>query len=222
MLVEVVQGEGGVRPCSAGYLAGLQQICHEQGALLIVDEVQTGMGRTGKFFAYQHYGIEPDIMTLAKMLGGGVAIGAMIAKKEIAARLTPGTHASTFGGNPLAARAAVAAIEAIEEDGLLENAARMGERMMAKLRDLAKRHPGIKEVRGKGLMIGIEIVKDPETKEKGIEERNKIIQACFEKGLLILGCGENVFRLIPPLIITQREADIALTILEEVLKEMKS
>jgi 4-aminobutyrate aminotransferase len=177
------------------------------------------MGRTGKMMAIEHWGVIPDIFALAKGIASGMPLGAMVAQSEVMDWLR-GSHASTFGGNPISCQAALTTIELLEE-GLIQNAAIQGEYLLKHLRGFLNQFQLIGDVRGKGLMIGIEIVKDKKTKEKAIEKRNAIIQGCFEKGLLILGCGENVVRLSPPLIITQREADIALTILEEVLKKMQ-
>jgi 4-aminobutyrate aminotransferase len=164
--------------------------------------------------------VVPDIIALAKGIASGMPLGATVSQSEVM-DWVPGSHASTFGGNPISCRAALATIELLE-GGLIANAARLGDYILNQLRDFEKRFELIGDVRGKGLMIGIELVKDRVTKVRAIEERSQVIQACFKKGLLILGCGENVIRLIPPLIITQREADLALTILEEVLTEMKA
>jgi 4-aminobutyrate aminotransferase len=194
-------------------------LAKEFGILFVDDEVQSGMGRTGKMMAIEHWGVIPDIVALAKGIASGMPLGATVSQSEVM-DWVPGSHASTFGGNPISCRAALTTIELLEE-GLIENASRVGEYFLEKLRGLQKRFHLIGDVRGKGLMIGIELVKDPKTKEKAIEERSRIIQACFKKGLLILGCGENVVRFIPPLIITQKEADTALTIFEEVLKKVE-
>jgi 4-aminobutyrate aminotransferase len=164
--------------------------------------------------------VVPDIIALAKGIASGMPLGATVSQSEVM-DWVPGSHASTFGGNPISCRAALATIELLE-GGLIENAARLGDYILNQLKDFQKRFHLIGDVRGKGLMIGIELVRDPATKEKAIEERNQVIQAAFKKGLLILGCGENVVRFIPPLIITQGEADLALTILEDVLEEMKA
>jgi 4-aminobutyrate aminotransferase len=194
-------------------------LAKEFGILFVTDEVQSGMGRTGKMMAIEHWGIIPDITALAKGIASGMPLGATVSQTEVM-DWVPGSHASTFGGNPVSCQAALATIELLEE-GLIQNAAWMGEYLLGKLKEFQKRFRLIGDVRGKGLMIGIELVRDPETKEKAIEERNRVVHACFKKGLLILGCGENVIRLSPPLIITEREADTALTILEEVLKKME-
>ena len=219
IFVEPIQGEGGYIVPPPEFHPKLYALAREFGILFVVDEVQSGMGRTGKMMAIEHWGLVPDIIALAKGIASGLPLGAMVSQSEVM-NWIPGSHASTFGGNPVSCQAALTTIELLQE-GLVENAARIGEYLLGRLKDLQKRFRLIGDVRGKGLMIGIEIVKDPETKEKAIEERSKIIQACFEKGLLILGCGENVIRLIPPLIIKQREVDTALTILEEVFKKVE-
>jgi len=219
IFVEPIQGEGGYVIPPPEFHQKLYQLAKEFGILFVDDEVQSGMGRTGKMMAIEHWGVIPDIVALAKGIASGMPLGATVSQSEVM-DWVPGSHASTFGGNPISCRAALTTIELLEE-GLIENAACMGEYLLERLKELQKRFPLIGDVRGKGLMIGIELVRDPETKEKAIEERSWVIQACFEKGLLILGCAENVVRFIPPLIITQKEADTALTIFEEVLKKVK-
>jgi acetylornithine/N-succinyldiaminopimelate aminotransferase len=209
VMVEPIQGEGGINVATKEYLQAIRQLCDEKGAVMILDEVQTGMGRTGKWFAYQHFDVEPDIMTLAKALGGGVAIGAMMAKEEIAASLVPGKHASTFGGNCLACAAAIAVIEAIEEDNLLENAASVGQYAKEKLNELKQKHFIIDHVRGIGLMIGVQL------KSPGKE----IVEKCLEKGLRINCTNESVLRFMPPMIVTKKEIDQAVDILDGVLSE---
>jgi 4-aminobutyrate aminotransferase len=176
------------------------------------------MGRTGKMMAIEHWGVIPDIVALAKGIASGMPLGATVAQSEVM-DWVPGSHASTFGGNPVSCQAALVTIDLLE-GGLIENASRLGDYLLAKLKEFQERFHLIGDVRGKGLMIGIEIVKDPVTKEKAVEEKNRILQACFEKGLLILGCGENVVRFMPPLIITRKEIDTGLAILEEVLKKV--
>lgn len=207
ILVEPIQGESGVHVATEEFLQGLRHLCHEEGLLLIVDEVQTGMGRTGKWFAYQHYGIEPDAMTLAKSLGGGVPIGAFLAKKETIA-LTPSSHASTFGGNFLACAAGCAVIDAMEEEGLVENAARMGEAFQEGLRELQRKHGCIREVRGKGLMVAAEL-----NNGKAVEVQNR----CREAGLILNAIGENILRFLPPLVVREEHLQEALSILDSVL-----
>jgi len=219
IFVEPIQGEGGYVVPPPEFHKKLYELAKEFGILFVADEVQSGMGRTGKMMAIEHWGVTPDIFALAKGIASGMPLGAMVSQSEVMDWVR-GSHASTFGGNPISCQAALTTIELLQE-GLIENAGRMGEYLLSKLKGLQKRFRLIGDVRGKGLMIGIEIVRDPETKEKAIEERNRIIETCFEKGLLLLGCGENVIRLSPPLIITQREADLALAILEEVLKKVE-
>jgi len=209
IMVEPIQGEGGINIATKEYLQAIRRLCDVSGAVVIFDEVQTGIGRTGKWFAYQHFDVEPDIMTMAKALGGGVAIGAMMAKEKIAASLVPGKHASTFGGNCLACAAAIAVIEAIEEDNLLENAASLGQYTKEKLGKLKQKHPIIDHVRGIGLMIGVQLT------SSGAE----IVDKCLEKGLRINCTNESVLRFMPPMIVTKGEIDQAIDILDSVLTE---
>jgi len=207
IMLELVQGEGGINVASKDFVLALRKLCAEKKLLLIVDEVQTGMGRTGKLFAYQHYGMTPDIMTLAKSLGGGLPIGAMVVKKEIADTLGPGMHASTFGGGPVIARAALAVFKAIQKEKMLKNANLMGEYLFTQLNALKEKHTIIKEIRGLGLMVGVEL---------NIAGKN-IIEKCIEKGLLINCTHENVLRLMPALNVTKKDIDKAATILGTVL-----
>ncbi|MEN8265095.1 MAG: acetylornithine transaminase [Nitrospirota bacterium] len=208
VLLEPIQGEGGVRIPSKDYLKQVRQICDENKILLILDEVQTGMVRTGEVFAYEHFGIKPDIMTLAKGLGGGVAIGAVLAKESVAASFTHGSHASTFGGNPLACSAALATIDTLLEDGfLMDNCRRNGKYFMNKLEKLKNDfHSDIIEVRGMGLLIGLEL-----TKTGG-----PIVESCAKRGILINSISGNVLRFAPPLIVTEKEIDILVDVLENV------
>ncbi len=207
IMVEPIQGEGGVNVPGDDYLPRLRELCDAHGILLIFDEVQTGCGRTGEWFGYQNWGVAPDIMTLAKALGGGLAIGAMAAKPEIAASLVPGTHASTFGGNPIACAGGIATFEAIEDEGLLENARRIGERIKARAATWQRELSLIHEVRGMGCMIGIELAKP------GAD----IVKACVEKGLLINCTHGTVLRMLPSMAATEAEIDQGLNILESVL-----
>ena len=209
VMVEPIQGEGGINIAIAEFLRAIRRLCDENGAVMILDEVQTGIGRTGKWFAYQHFDVEPDIITMAKALGGGVAIGAMMAKEEIAASLTPGTHASTFGGNCLACAAGIAVIEAIEEDNLLQNAAELGQYAKDKLLELKQKHFIIDSVRGIGLMIGVQLTKPGK----------EIVDKCLEKGLRINCTNETVLRFMPPMIVTKDQIDQAVDILDAVLAE---
>ncbi len=219
IFVEPIQGEGGYIVPPPEFHQKLYELAREFGILFVVDEVQTGMGRTGKMMAIEHWNVVPDIIALAKGIASGMPLGATVSQAEVM-DWVPGSHASTFGGNPISCQAALTTIALLEE-GLIENAALLGAYLLGQLKELQKRFDLIGDVRGKGLMIGVELVKDRETRKKAIEERNQVIQSCFEKGLLILGCGENTIRLVPPLIITQKEADTALTILEEVLRKVE-
>ncbi len=209
VMVEPIQGEGGINIAAAEYLQAIRRLCDENGAVMILDEVQTGMGRTGKWFGYQHFDVVPDIMTMAKALGGGVAIGAMMANEEVAAALVPGKHASTFGGNALACAAAIAVIEAIEEDKLLENAASLGQYTKEKLQQLKQKHLIIDHVRGVGLMIGVQLT------SCGAE----IVDKCLENGLRINCTNDSVLRVMPPMIVTKKQIDQAIDILDSVLTE---
>ena len=210
VMVEPIQGEGGVNCPSPEYLKALRTICDAHGLLLIFDEVQVGLGRTGTLFAYQHYGVEPDIMTLAKALAGGMPIGAMLAKKECASSFSQGTHASTFGGNPLSAAAAVATLEVLLKDNILENCQKMGEYFLAQLCSLKERYPAITKVKGKGLIVGIEIA------FPGAD----IATECVKRGILINCTMGNILRFIPPLIITRKEIDTLIHTLDELLNRI--
>ena len=206
VMVEPIQGEGGVNCPSEGYLKALREICDENNLLLIFDEVQVGMGRTGKLFAYEHEGVEPDILTLAKSLAGGVPIGALLIKKGIADSFKPGDHASTFGGNPLATAAGVAALTAILEEGMLENCRKMGNYFLSELDKMKNQFPFIKEVRGKGLILGMELKIDG----------SSIVKEMLKKRILINCTMGNVLRFLPPLIVTQEEVDQVVKALGEV------
>jgi acetylornithine/succinyldiaminopimelate/putrescine aminotransferase len=194
------------------YLAEVRKLCDRHGILLILDEVQTGIGRTGKLFAYEHYGITPDIMTLAKGLGGGVPIGAMLSTDKVAAAFEPGTHGSTFGGNPLACSAAVTTLEVlIEDDFILDQCRRMGNYFKKKLEELQKEFPSIvAEVRGMGLLVGIELTRDGAP----------LVNACMERGFLINCTAGNILRFMPPLIITEKEIDLLIEILEQIFDSL--
>jgi len=213
VMIEPVQGEGGVNIPDRDYLKRLREICDANGILLVLDEVQTGIGRTGKLFAYQHSGIEPDIMTLAKALGGGLPIGAMLAKDHIAAAFTPGTHASTFGGTPLVCSAAIEVIKLITEDDLiLDNCRRMGDYLVAELNDLKLKYPHlIKDVRGKGLLTGMELNISGDT----------IVSECIKRGVIINCTMERVLRFLPPLDVSQEDIDKLAETLREVFNSIR-
>ena len=212
VMLEPIQGEGGVNCPSEGYLKGLREICDEKGVLLIFDEVQVGMGRTGKLFAYEHEGVAPDMLTLAKSLAGGVPIGALLIKKGVAESFEPGDHASTFGGNPLATAAGMAALTAILEEGMLENCQKVGAYFLSRLEEIKKKYPFIQEVRGKGLILGMELKMDG----------SSIVKEMMQKGFLINCTMGNVLRFLPPLIVTKEEVDQMVKALEEVLENYKS
>ena len=209
VMLEPVQGEGGIIPSCPEYLKEVRKICDEKGILLLFDEVQCGMGRTGKFFAFQSYGVEPDAVSMAKALGNGFPIGAFIVKRKWADTLVAGTHASTFGGTPLACAAASAVIDVIDSENLLENCARMGEYLMAGLEKLAAKYDFIVKVRGRGLMLGVVC-------DRPAGELLPLLQA---NGMIALTAGENVLRLMPPLNITKEEADEALRIMDKTFSE---
>jgi predicted acetylornithine/succinylornithine family transaminase len=208
VMVEPIQGEGGVNCPSEGYLKALREICNEKKILLVFDEVQVGMGRTGKLFAYEHEAMEPDMLTLAKSLAGGVPIGALLIKKEIAGSFEPGDHASTFGGNPLATAAGVAALTAILDEGMLENCHQVGDYFLARIEEIKKNFPFVREVRGKGLILGIELK----------IEGGSIVKEMMKRGFLINCTMGNVLRFLPPLIVTREEVDQMIEALEEVFK----
>ena len=216
IVVEPVQGEGGYLIPPANFLGELKLLAEKHGILLVLDEVQSGMGRTGKMWAAEHFGVTPDIFTAAKGIASGLPLSATIARAEIM-NWPPGAHASTFGGNPVAVAASLATIQLLERE-LLANAARMGAHIMDRMRDWPRRFPHVGEVRGLGLMIGIEIVHDQRSKERAPELRDRVTTMAFERGLLVLGAGRNSIRLSPPLIITRDQADFAVDTLEECLK----
>ncbi len=213
IMLEPVQGESGVFPMTEQYMQGVRDLCDKHGLLLIFDEVQTGIGRTGKLFGYQHYGIEPDIFTLAKALGGGVPIGAVCAKQHVAQAFDPGDHGSTFGGNPLACTAGLAVMETVLGDGLAERAAETGGYFSTKLRSLADKYTFITQIRSKGLMVGIQL---------SIDKAKEIKEACFARGYLLANVGNNILRILPPLIITAEDIDGFVAALDEVLDGFKA
>lgn len=209
LMIELIQGEGGVIPLNKEYVDAAAKLCRENNTLLIIDEVQTGIGRTGKMFAYEWYGIEPDIVTMAKGLGGGIPIGAFVAKAEVAAAFKPGDHGTTFGGNPLSARAGLVVVDELLNNGVLENAAKVGEYFMAELKKLVGVCIKIKEVRGKGLIIGIALNGDIS---------KEITSALRDKGFIVGTAGSSVLRIVPPLILTKADVDDFTAALKEVCK----
>ena len=218
ILIEPIQGEGGYIVPPDGFLAGLRALCDRHGILLIFDEVQSGVGRTGRMFACEHWGVEPDIMTLAKGLGSGLPIGIVAARKSIMERWPRGAHGNTYGGNPLCCAAALATLELVQ-GGYCDNAARVGAYFMDRLRALADKHAVIGEVRGKGLMIGMELVSDRLTKEPAKALCEAVITRAFHNGLLLLSCGASTVRFMPPLLIGEADVDEAVSILDASLDE---
>jgi 4-aminobutyrate aminotransferase len=213
IVVEAVQGEGGYIPAPKEFLDGLRRICDEHGILLIVDEVQSGMGRTGKMFASDHYGLRPDIITIAKGLASGIPIGACVARADLM-DWKPGAHASTFGGNPVALASALKTIELLE-GGLVRNSAEVGAYLQDGLRALARKHDCIGDVRGLGMMIGVEFVAGSGSRDAAPELRDRVEMECYRRGLILLGAGHNTIRWSPPLILTREHVDVALEIFDE-------
>jgi 4-aminobutyrate aminotransferase len=221
ILIEPIQGEGGYVVPAPGFFARLRELCDRYGILLIVDEIQSGVGRTGKWWAIEHEGIEPDIVCFAKGIGNGMPIGGILARREIM-NWEPGSHGSTFGGNPIAAISALATLETIENENMLSQAKITGQYIMDALAEIEARHPSIGDIRGRGLMIGIEFVKNKSTKERAPELRASIIQNAFENGLLLLPCGSNSMRLTPPLNIDRKLVDEGLQLFEQALSEAET
>jgi len=219
IVVEPIQGEGGYLVPPKAFLHELRRLADRYGILLIFDEVQCGMGRTGKMWAAEHFGVAPDIFTSAKGIASGLPLSAMIARSDVM-DWGPGAHASTFGGNPVAVAASLATIELLESE-LIASAARIGSHMLDRMRDWPKRFRQVGDVRGLGLMIGFEMVRDQASKERAPELRDRIQQTAFERGLLVLGAGRNTIRLCPPLVITRDQADFALDVLEDILRECR-
>jgi 4-aminobutyrate aminotransferase len=219
IIIEPIQGEGGYIAAPKAFLQELQRICRKNGIMLIADEVQSGIGRTGKWWAYEHAGIEPDIITTAKGLASGMPLGAFIARESVM-NWKAGSHGTTFGGNPVCIAAALATMDLVES-GYMENARRMGDYLFGKMADWTKKFKIVGDVRGRGLMIGVEIVRDQKTKEKAADLRKQIVNLAFRKGLLILSAGECTFRLSPPLLIDEEQADFAVRTLEECFREVE-
>jgi 4-aminobutyrate aminotransferase len=221
VLVEPIQGEGGYVVPAPNFLPALREVCDRHGILLMVDEIQSGVGRTGKWWAIEHEGVEPDIVCFAKGVASGLPLGGIIARRQIMS-WGPGAHASTYGGNPVAAVSAVATLEVIENENLLERAAETGEYILDALTEIQSRHPSIGEVRGRGLMIGLEFVRDRITKERAPQIRRHVIQHAFEHGLLLIPCGTNTIRMTPALNIPRPLVDEGLAIFETALTEAET
>jgi 4-aminobutyrate aminotransferase len=217
IFVEPIQGEGGYVVAPDNFLRELRAVCDRHGILLVADEVQSGAGRTGKWWAIEHSGVEPDIVCMAKGIASGMPLGICMSRAEIM-DWVPGSHASTFGGNPISIAAALATIDILEREGIA-NAASVGAKMLERLNGWKKSHPLVGDVRGRGLMIGVELVKDKSTREPVNALRNRVETLAFERGLMILGCGETSIRLCPPLIVSEQEATVALDILEDALTQ---
>jgi 4-aminobutyrate aminotransferase len=214
IFVEPIQGEGGYVVAPTIFMQELRRICDKHGILLVVDEIQSGIGRTGKWFAVEHTGVQPDIVCIAKGIASGMPLSVTMSKADIMDWI-PGSHASTFGGNPVCIAAALATLDVIEREGLLRNSQEVGDHMLRRMADWPKKHRIVGDVRGRGLMIGVEIVKDQTTREYGNSDRDRIVQQAFERGILFLGCGPSTIRIAPPLIVTKDEADVAMDALEE-------
>jgi 4-aminobutyrate aminotransferase len=219
IFIEPIQGEGGYLPAPPEFLQGLQRICRKYGILLVVDEVQSGMGRTGKWWACEHAGIEPDIVCTAKGIASGMPLSAMIARRSVM-NWTPGAHASTFGGNPVCIAASLATVKLLETK-YIANAVRVGDFIMRKTADWREKHRIVGDIRGRGLMIGIEFVRNQKTKEKAPDLRNRIVQEAFHKGLLVLGSGDTTLRLCPPLLVDEEQADFAVRTLDELITQIE-
>ncbi len=219
ILVEPIQGEGGYVVPPAFFLQRLREITRQHGMLLIADEVQSGMGRTGRMFACEHFDLDVDIVTVAKGIASGLPLGVTAARAELMT-WPPGAHASTFGGNPVSCAAAIETIRLLK-DGLIRNAEVVGDYLIGKLAALKERHPIVGDVRGKGLMIGVELVRDRRTRERAVEARNQVVQAMFTRGVLILGAGRNAIRFAPPLVLTTDQADTVVSIFDEVLSTVQ-
>ena len=219
IFIEPIQGEGGYLPAPPEFLQGLQRICRKYGILLVIDEVQSGMGRTGKWWACEYAGIEPDILCTAKGIASGMPLSAMIARRSVM-NWTPGAHASTFGGNPVCIAASLATIRLLEKE-YISNSARMGEFIMRKTADWREKHKIVGDIRGRGLMIGVEFVRDQKRKEKAPELRNQIVERAFHKGLLVLGSGDTTVRICPPLVVDEEQVEFAIHTLDEVITEVE-
>jgi 4-aminobutyrate aminotransferase len=214
IFVEPIQGEGGYVIAPTVFMQELRRICDRHGILLVVDEVQSGVARTGKWWAVEHTGVEPDIISIAKGIASGMPLGITMSRADVM-DWVPGSHASTFGGNPVAVAAALATLDVIEKENLLENSAKVGNHILTRMAGWPSRHRLVGDVRGRGLMIGVDLVKDQATKEYAAVERDRIVEMAFEKGVLFLGCGPSTIRICPPLVVTKEEADVAVDVLQE-------
>ncbi len=219
IFVEPVQGEGGYVVAPTIFMQELRRICDRHGIMLVVDEVQSGIGRTGKWWAVEHTGVEPDMVCIAKGIASGMPLGITMTRSEIM-DWVPGSHASTFGGNPVCVAAALATLDVIEKENLVAHSAEVGAHMMKRMAEWPTKMKLVGDVRGRGLMIGVDIVKDKTTKEYGAAERDHIVEKAFEHGVLFLGCGPSTIRLCPPLVVTKEEADVALDVLEECIRQV--
>ncbi len=220
VIVEPIQGEGGYLVPAPQFLQRLRALTEKHGILLIADEVQSGMGRTGRMFGCEHFGIEPDIMALAKGIASGMPLGVCISAADVMT-WPPGAHASTFGGNPVSLAAALATLKLLK-GGIIANAASVGEHMLNRLRGLMDKHALIGDVRGKGLMIGVELVRDRTTKERAVAERNQVVLEMFKRGILVLGAGRNAIRFAPPLVLTKDQADTVVDLFDEALSAVEA
>jgi 4-aminobutyrate aminotransferase len=220
IFVEPIQGEGGYVVAPTVFMQELRRICDKHGILLVVDEVQSGIGRTGKWFAVEHTGVHPDMVCMAKGIASGMPLGVTMSKADVMDWI-PGSHASTFGGNPVCIAAALATLDVIETEGLLRNAQEVGEHMRKRMEAWPGQHRIVGDVRGRGLMIGVEIVKGQKTLEYGNSERDRIVESAFERGVLFLGCGPSTIRIAPPLVVTKDEADVAVDVLEEAIASVE-
>jgi 4-aminobutyrate aminotransferase len=219
VLLEPIQGEGGYIVPPDSFIPGLRRLCDEHGILLIADEVQSGIGRTGKWFAIEHWGVEPDIVAIAKGVASGMPMGAFTARESIMNKWDAGAHGNTYGGNPVSTAAALATLRLVEEEGMLENAARMGRLIQEQVRDMMDRHPSIGHIRGKGLMVGVELVTDRMTKEPAKRVVKELLQDAFARGLLLLPCGVSTIRFMPPLNVSPEIVEEGLFIFDQALSE---
>jgi 4-aminobutyrate aminotransferase len=217
IFVEPIQGEGGYVVAPTPFMQELRRICDRHGILLVADEVQSGIGRTGKWFAIEHTGVHPDIVCMAKGIASGMPLGVTMSRADVMDWI-PGSHASTFGGNPVCIASALATLDVIGKERLLDNSTSVGNHMMKRMADWPSKHKLVGDVRGRGLMIGVEIVRDKATREYGAAERDRIVELAFERGVLFLGCGPSTVRICPALVVTKEQADVAVDVLEECIK----